>query len=113
MSLISAKFHIFLFFDLLHYYLSRLGWMEPTGIALANASNGIVILVDYQNVSSCSYGRSVDEIVPAIGSYLAQVIIELKLDTNKIELIGHSLGAHICGYTGATLNGTVSRITGK
>lgn len=71
--------------------------MEPTGIALANATNGIVILVDYKNVSSCSYSRTVEEIVPSIGSYIAQVIDELELDTDKIELIGHSLGTH-CSY---------------
>lgn len=87
--------------------------MEPTGMALANATNGTVILVDYKNVSSCSYSRSVEEIVPSVGSYLAQVITELELDTSKIELIGHSLGAHIAGYTGATLNGSISRITGS
>ncbi|XP_055304651.1 phospholipase A1-like [Sitodiplosis mosellana] len=102
---------------LIHGYTDKVqfnktGWMEPTGVALANATNGIVILVDYQNVSSCSYGRSVDEIVPSIGSYLARVIQELELDTDIIELIGHSLGAHIAGYAGATLNGTLSRITG-
>lgn len=66
--------------------------MEPTGFALANATNGIVILVDYKNISSCSYSRSVEEIVPSLGSFLAQVIDELELDTDKIELIGHSLG---------------------
>lgn len=81
-------------------------------MALANATNGIVILVDYKNVSSCSYGRSVDEIVPSMGSYLAQVITHLEIDTDKIELIGHSIGAHIAGYAGASLNGTISRITG-
>lgn len=87
--------------------------MEPTGLALAKATNGLVILVDYKNISSCSYGRSVDEIVPSIGSYLAQVITKLEVDTDKIELIGHSLGAHIAGYAGATLNGTIRMITGK
>lgn len=66
--------------------------MEPTGIALANTTNGIVILVDYKNVSSCSYSRSVEEVVPSIGEYLAGVIRKLELDTAKIELIGHSLG---------------------
>lgn len=86
--------------------------MEPTGFALANATNATVILVDYKNVSSCSYSRSVQEIAPAVGGYLAQVITRLKLDTEKIELIGHSLGAHIAGYAGATLNGSLSRITG-
>lgn len=66
--------------------------MEPTGNALANTTNGTVILVDYKNVSSCSYSRSVEEIVPSLGSYLANVITELDLDTEKIELIGHSIG---------------------
>ncbi|XP_031626768.1 pancreatic lipase-related protein 2-like isoform X2 [Contarinia nasturtii] len=92
---------------------NKTGWMEPTGIALANAlTNGIVILVDYKSVSSCSYSRSVEEIVPSIGLYLAKVIVELELDTDKIELIGHSIGAHIAGYAGVTLNGTIGRITG-
>lgn len=91
---------------------SVIGWMEPTGFALANATNGTVILVDYKNISSCSYSRSVQEIVPSIGLYLAEIITQLKLDTDKVELIGHSLGAHIAGYAGASLNGSISRITG-
>lgn len=86
--------------------------MEPTGFALANATNGTVILVDYKNISSCSYSRSVQEIVPSIGLYLASIITRLNLNTDKIELIGHSLGAHIAGYAGASLNGSISRITG-
>lgn len=86
--------------------------MEPTGFALANATNSTVILVDYKNVSSCSYSRSVQEIVPSIGLYLAEVITQQSLDTEKIEIIGHSLGAHIAGYTGASLNGSIGRITG-
>lgn len=95
----STFLFFFFFFLLLILYLSitnlnasLLGWMEPTGFALANATNGIVILLDFKNVSSCSYSRSVEEIVPSIGEYLAQVINELALDTSKIELIGHSLG---------------------
>lgn len=86
--------------------------MEPTGFALANATNGTVILVDYKNISSCSYSRSVQEIVPSIGVYLAEVITRLKLDTDKIEIVGHSLGAHIAGYAGCQLNGSIGRITG-
>ena len=34
------------------------------------------------------------------------------LETKSIHLIGHSLGAHICSYVGASLGG-VGRITGK
>jgi pimeloyl-ACP methyl ester carboxylesterase len=34
------------------------------------------------------------------------------LETKNIHLVGHSLGAHICSYTGARLGG-VGRITGE
>lgn len=87
--------------------------MEPTGYALANSSNSIVVLVDYGNISSCNYERTVEEIVPSVGIYLAEFIRSYDLDPNKIELVGHSLGAHVAGYTGASMNGTIFRITGK
>lgn len=87
--------------------------MEPTGLALANSSNSIVLLVDYGNISSCNYERTVEEIVPSVGIYLSEFIRSYDLDPNKIELIGHSLGAHVAGYTGASMNGTIFRITGN
>lgn len=68
------------------------GWMEPTGELLANVTNATVILVDYGDISDCNYDRSVREIVPAVGHYLAKVISDLDLDPNNIEIIGHSLG---------------------
>ncbi|XP_031626710.1 lipase member H-like [Contarinia nasturtii] len=86
--------------------------MEPVGKQLANAIDGLVILVDYGTLSSCTYSRVVSEIVPSIGYYLAQFISNFYLNVSQIELIGFGLGAHISGYTGCALNGTINRITG-
>lgn len=86
--------------------------MEATGHQLAKITNGIVILVDYSQISSCSYSRCVREIVPSVGYYLAEIIEEIGWDLNNIEIIGHSTGAHIAGYAGAALNGNIKRITG-
>lgn len=83
------------------------------GKALSNAIDGIVILVDYGMLSSCTYSRTVSEIVPTIGYYLAQFITtSFYLDLSKVELIGFGLGAHIAGYAGCALNGAIYRITG-
>lgn len=81
-------------------------------MALANVTNATVILVDYGKISDCNYVRSVEEIVPAVGRYIAEVISDLDLDPSKIEIIGHSLGAHIAGYAASALNGNIKRITG-
>lgn len=90
--------------------------MEPIGVALANATDGLVILVDYGQISMCSYARTVSEIVPAIGHYLAQIISNpnyLWLNPIQIEIIGFGLGAHIAGYAGAALGNSINRITGN
>ena len=86
--------------------------MEPTGKTLSNSIDGIVILVDYGALSSCPYSRTVAEIVPAIGYYLAQFITSFYLNMRNIELIGFGIGAHIAGYAGGALSGGIGRITG-
>lgn len=87
--------------------------MEPTGIQLAHVTNATVILVDYKAISFCYYRRCAYEIIPAIGRLLAEFIEMMRFDAEKIEMIGHSIGAHIAGVTGAQLNGKLGKITGK
>lgn len=43
---------------------------------------------------------------------MADVIRNFNFDPRKIELVGHSFGAHVVGYTGAALNGAIQKITG-
>lgn len=89
------------------------GWMPPTGNQLAQNFNGTVMLLDYGAISNCSYERTVYEIVPAVAYYVANVIRIFNFDPHQIELIGHSIGAHLAGYIGAALNGSIKRITGN
>lgn len=86
--------------------------MEATGIQLANVTNAEVVLVDYSQISSCNYDRCVNEIMSAIGGYLSKTIVDLYSHLENIELIGHSLGAHIAGIAGAFLDGKLMKITG-
>lgn len=72
--------------------------MEPTGRAVANAIAGMVILVDYGLISNCNYSRTVAEIVPSVGYYLAQIITTFALDQSKLDIIGHGLGNTIAVF---------------
>lgn len=73
---------------------------------------GYVILVDYGTISNCSYPRTVAEIVPSVAAYVTEIINRFNLNPKKIELIAHSIGAHLSGYIGAAFNGDIQRITG-
>lgn len=88
------------------------GWLPPTGKQLSNTFNGYVILIDYGAISNCSANRSVFEILPSVGYFVADVIRNYHLDLKKVECVGHSFGAHVCGYAGASLNGAMQRIIG-
>jgi hypothetical protein len=46
-----------------------------------------------------------------VGLKLASFLLQLKLNFNKIHCIGHSLGAHCCGFIGKMKQ--IDRITGQ
>lgn len=95
------------------FSFDKKGWLPPTGKRLSKIFDGYIILVDYGAISNCSADRSVFEIIPSVGYFVADVIRNFNFDPQKIELVGHSFGAHISGYTGASLNGVIQKITGK
>lgn len=80
---------------------------------LARVFNGYVIIVDFTPISNCSFERTVTEIIPSVAQYVANTIRNFNFNEQKIELIGHSIGAHLAGYIGANLNGAIRRITGN
>lgn len=79
-----------------------------------------VIGIDWRNGSHVPYLQAVANIrvVGAIAAHLINFLKEeLKIkNLDKVHMIGHSLGAHLCGYAGHALqrdfNLTLGRITG-
>ncbi|XP_062122594.1 phospholipase A1 VesT1.02-like [Drosophila sulfurigaster albostrigata] len=74
-----------------------------------------VIIVDWARARSVDYASSVVA-VPTVGKKVAALVNYLKsdhgLDLNNLYVIGHSLGAHVAGYTGKNTDGQVHTIIG-
>lgn len=79
-----------------------------TGVRKAWLSHGDynMIVVDWGRARSVDYASSVLA-VPGVGKKVAEMVdylvkeFHMKLDT--LEIIGHSLGAHVAGYTGKNI----------
>lgn len=79
-----------------------------------------VVIVNWIGGAGPPYTQAVanTRLVGAMTARLAYQLIEVgRVDSTKIHCIGHSLGAHTCGYIGYTLRQTydhkLGRITGK
>lgn len=48
-----------------------------------------------------------------IANLLKKITKNMTKGVENIHLIGHSMGAHIVGFTGKTLTGQIARITGN
>lgn len=80
--------------------------MLTTGRGIANAfkkrGNFNILAIDASAVIKSMYVRSV-LMVKYIGEYVSYFLydlVRLGVNVESIHLIGHSLGAHICGYAG-------------
>ncbi|XP_054152603.1 pancreatic triacylglycerol lipase-like [Oppia nitens] len=106
-----TKFIIHGFLD--NTYLGK--WMTKLKDELIRREDCNVFLVDWMNGNSFPYTLATAN-TRVVGPVIALFINELKkisgLHASNVHLIGHSLGAHIAGYAGQQLNGTVGRITG-
>lgn len=90
-----------------------------TGVRHASFSKGKynMIAVDWGRARSIDYASSVLA-VPTVGKKIAKLVrflfINYGLKLKDVEIIGHSLGAHVAGYAGKNLKdiGQVHRIVG-
>ncbi|XP_044272096.1 pancreatic triacylglycerol lipase isoform X1 [Tribolium madens] len=109
-------------------YVISHGYMEGGGIywivdmaqELLKIHDCSVIVVDWQGGSSPPYTQAVANI-RLVGAMTAHLLHDLwkhipDMNLDHVHCIGHSLGAHLCGYVGYTLQRdfklTLGRITG-
>ncbi|KAI8774315.1 Pancreatic lipase- protein 2 [Biomphalaria glabrata] len=82
--------------------------------ALLHVADVNVVVVDWGDGAGFPYTRAVANarLVAAQTSRLLNSIFQLTgANSDRVHLIGHSLGAHVAGYVGASIPG-ISRITG-
>lgn len=76
-----------------------------------------IISVSWPALSESLYTMSAVAVAP-VGRYtglmLDRLVSEVGVSADSFHLVGHSLGAHICGVAGETFSGgNLSRISGK
>lgn len=74
-----------------------------------------LFILDWDRVAHTFYTnakKAVPEIGKILSDYIKMMYTEFNLDGTNFKLIGHSLGAHICGVAGKNLDGKISHIAG-
>lgn len=74
-----------------------------------------VIVVDWSKYSHLSYPKArkrVIDVAKVIAKFVDKLCVNLKINPNKIHIVGHSLGAHVAGIAGLKTARKIQRITG-
>lgn len=75
-----------------------------------------IIIVNWSSISKRSYVTAkyfIRYIGLDVAIFIHFLADNLGLEMDKLGLVGHSLGAHICGVVGYNLNGEADRILGR
>ncbi|XP_011314846.1 pancreatic lipase-related protein 2 [Fopius arisanus] len=90
-------------------------WMTTIRDNYLFQENCNVVLVNWFPTSIKEYSVAA-KLTEQIGGYVGEFLHFLSTSVNislaNVHILGHSLGAHIAGFAGSNLSGTVGRITG-
>ncbi|XP_041358215.1 inactive pancreatic lipase-related protein 1-like isoform X2 [Gigantopelta aegis] len=102
---------------IIHGYHSygRAPWVLNMTKYLLDLGDFNVIVVDWKNGANDIYYPESAANTRVVGAIVAKLVSilhdEYQVDLKNVHLIGHSLGAHVCGYIGTRVPG-IGRITG-
>lgn len=88
-------------------------WMGDMKDAFLNKSDVNVIIVDWSGGNKEPYGQAVANsavVGPMLAIQISMLQRQKKSSPEKFHLICHSLGAHVCGFSGKFLNGTLRQV---
>jgi len=90
------------------------GWLKRMTQELLDYDDYNVLRVDWEGGAAGMYSQAVANarvVGLEVGYLINWLADEYGLDRGTLHLIGHSLGAHVCGYGGEQING-LGRISG-
>lgn len=86
--------------------------IEPIKKAYLSAGNVNLMIVDWSQASYQMYDVSrslTSDVAMRVAQILDQFIISHNIDSGLVHIIGHSLGAHIAGNVGRSMNARIGR----
>ncbi|XP_019562535.2 pancreatic lipase-related protein 2-like [Aedes albopictus] len=90
-------------------------WIRQTAHELMKIHDTTICLVDWNYRARYNYRQAAEEHTPFVADFLTRFILysnEVGVPLEKVTLIGHNLGAHICGQSGHNLGGRIGAIYG-
>lgn len=88
-------------------------WMNDLCRIESKNFNRNTIALNFGRISRCNYNSITDYFVPKIGHTIYEMLNDiLKVNLGQVYCVGHSLGAHICGYAGLAAGGQFERCYG-
>lgn len=110
----SSKDTIFVTHGWKHSYLTEMP--QEIKYAYLSSRDVNIVLIDWSNIAKENYFTAryaVAKVGQFVGKFIQFMVDEVELNLNKTGLVGFSLGAHVVGIAGRTLNGSVDRVIGK
>ncbi|KAI4500537.1 hypothetical protein M0802_004499 [Mischocyttarus mexicanus] len=90
-------------------------WLQEIKQNYLRVGNYNVISVNWFPASLKEYWIAA-KLTRQVGKYIAEMLnfltSEAGLSLNDVHILGHSLGAHVAGFAGMEVSGTIGRITG-